>query len=152
MLSTPQLFLRLSRYLNISLYKVVPKIVLHFFTIYFNLKTFVKLVHYRNPERNSTSLFTKLKLDVENLRLPVDTGERNTLGDWYWHIHTSIHKTVGNGNPLQYSCLENPMDREAWWAIVHSLAKSQTWLKWLSIHKPDKKNCCIAQRTLLNTL
>lgn len=57
------------------------KIELHFFTIYFNLKTFVKLVHYRNPERNSTSLFTKLKLDVENLRLPVDTGERNTLGD-----------------------------------------------------------------------
>ena len=34
----------------------------------------------------------------------------------------------GNGNPLQYSCLENPMDRGAWWAIVHGLAKSQTRL------------------------
>ena len=34
----------------------------------------------------------------------------------------------GNGNPLQYSCLENPMDREAWWAPVHGVAKSQTWL------------------------
>ena len=32
----------------------------------------------------------------------------------------------GNGNPLQYSCLENPMDRGAWWAIVHGFAKSQT--------------------------
>ena len=32
----------------------------------------------------------------------------------------------GNGNPLLYSCLENPMDREAWWAIVHGVAKSQT--------------------------
>ena len=32
----------------------------------------------------------------------------------------------GNGNPLQYSCLENPMDRGAWWAIVHGVAKSQT--------------------------
>ena len=32
---------------------------------------------------------------------------------------------VGNGNPLQYSCLENPMDREAWWATVHVVAKSQ---------------------------
>ena len=31
---------------------------------------------------------------------------------------------VGNGNPLQYSCLENPRDREAWWAIVHGVAKS----------------------------
>ena len=33
---------------------------------------------------------------------------------------------VGNGNPLQYSCLENLMDREAWWATVHEVAKSQT--------------------------
>ena len=29
----------------------------------------------------------------------------------------------GNGNPLQYSCLGNPMDREAWWATVHGVAK-----------------------------
>ena len=34
----------------------------------------------------------------------------------------------GNGNPLQYSCLENPMDRGTWWATVHGFAKSQTWL------------------------
>ena len=34
----------------------------------------------------------------------------------------------GNGNPLQYSCLENPMDREAWQAIVHGVAKSPTRL------------------------
>ena len=34
----------------------------------------------------------------------------------------------GNGNPLQYSCLENPMDRGAWWAASHGVTKSQTWL------------------------
>ena len=34
----------------------------------------------------------------------------------------------GNGTPLQYSCLENPMDGEAWWAAVHSVAKSRTRL------------------------
>ena len=34
----------------------------------------------------------------------------------------------GNGNPLQYSCLENPMDRGAWWAAVHGVAKSRTRL------------------------
>ena len=34
----------------------------------------------------------------------------------------------GNGNPLQYSCLENPMARGAWWATVHGVAKSQTRL------------------------
>ena len=33
---------------------------------------------------------------------------------------------VGNGNPLQYFCLENAMDRGAWWARVHGVAKSQT--------------------------
>ena len=32
----------------------------------------------------------------------------------------------GNGTPLQYSCLENPMDGGAWWAAVHGVAKSQT--------------------------
>ena len=40
----------------------------------------------------------------------------------------------GHGNPLQYYCLENPMDRGAWWAIVHGVAKSSTWLKQLSMH------------------
>ena len=39
----------------------------------------------------------------------------------------------GHGNPLQYSCLENPIDRGAWQATVHRVAKSQTGLKQLSI-------------------
>ena len=39
----------------------------------------------------------------------------------------------GNGNPLQYSCLENPMDREAWRATVHEVTKNQT-LKQVSMH------------------
>ena len=34
----------------------------------------------------------------------------------------------GNGTPLQYSCLGNPTDRAAWWAAVHGVAKSRTWL------------------------
>ena len=40
----------------------------------------------------------------------------------------------GNGNPLQYPCLENPMDRGAWQATVHGVTKSQTQLKRLSTH------------------
>ena len=40
----------------------------------------------------------------------------------------------GNCNPLQYSCLENAMDRGAWWATVHRVSKSQTRLKRLSMH------------------
>ena len=34
----------------------------------------------------------------------------------------------GNGNPFQYSCLENPMDRGTWWATVHGVTKSRTRL------------------------
>ena len=41
----------------------------------------------------------------------------------------------GNGNPLQYSCLENPMDGGAWWATVHRVAKSRTQLSdFTSLH------------------
>ena len=40
----------------------------------------------------------------------------------------------GHGNPVQYSCLENPMDRGTWWATVQGVVKSQTRLKQLSTH------------------
>ena len=40
----------------------------------------------------------------------------------------------GHGDPLQYYCLENPMHRGAWRATVYGVAKSHTWLKWLSTH------------------
>ena len=46
----------------------------------------------------------------------------------------------GNGNPLQYSCLENPMDRGAWWATVHGVTKSRTRLSdFTSLHFNSKK-------------
>ena len=40
----------------------------------------------------------------------------------------------GSGNPPQNSCLENPVDRGAWWVAVHGVAQSRTWLKRLSMH------------------
>ena len=43
----------------------------------------------------------------------------------------------GNGNPLQYSCLENPMDRGAWWAIVRGCAKESEMAEKLSTNKQD---------------
>ena len=46
----------------------------------------------------------------------------------------SIIPGEGHHNPLQYSCLENPMERGVWWVRVHGVAKSQTWLKQLSMH------------------
>ena len=38
-----------------------------------------------------------------------------------------LHAGAGNGNPVRYTCLENPMDRGAWWATVHGVTKSQTF-------------------------
>ena len=43
----------------------------------------------------------------------------------------------GNSNPLQYSCLENPMDRGDWWARVHRVSRSRTQLKQLSTSTGD---------------
>ena len=40
----------------------------------------------------------------------------------------------GHGDPLQYSCLESPVDREAWQAMAHRVTTSWRWLKWLSAH------------------
>ena len=43
---------------------------------------------------------------------------------------------AGHGNPLQYSCLENPMDRRAWQTTVHGVTKSRTWLRRLRTCAP----------------
>ena len=45
----------------------------------------------------------------------------------------------GHGNPFEYPCLEDPMDRGAWRATVHGVTKSQIPLKWLSMHRPPEK-------------
>jgi len=47
-------------------------------------------------------------------------------GDTYTSPGSGRSLGEGNGNPLQYSCLENPMGRGAWWATVHGVANSQT--------------------------
>ena len=72
---------------------------------------------------------------------PLSTGISKLWGKGFWGIYLFInvflvyiiHYTYrigeGNGTPLQYSCLENPMDRGAWQAIVHGITKSQTWLR-----------------------
>ena len=46
----------------------------------------------------------------------------------YCYVYVYYYVREGNGTPLQYSCLENPMDGGAWWAAVHGVAKSQTRL------------------------
>ena len=59
------------------------------------------------------------------MNLPVNAGEvRDTGSIPGWGRSPG----GSHGNPLQYSCLENPMDRGAWWATIHGLAKSRSQL------------------------
>ena len=67
-------------------------------------------------------------------REELDTTER-------LHFHLSLSCIgEGNGNPLQWSCLENPRDGRAWWAAVYGVAQSRTRLKRLSSSSSTKLN------------
>ena len=64
---------------------------------------------------------SQVMLEVKNL--PANAGDARDSGSI---PGSGISPGVGNDNPLQYSCLENPMDTEACWATVHNVAKSWT--------------------------
>ena len=68
-------------------------------------------------------------LEVKNL--PANAGDARDAG-----LIPGLGRAPGggHGNPLQYSCLENPMDRGAWQDTIHRVAKSRTRLKPLSMH------------------
>ena len=65
--------------------------------------------------------------------LPANIGD---AGDKGWIPGLGSSPGGGHGNPLQYSWLENPTDREAWWAMVHRVAKRQAGLKQISTYAP----------------
>ena len=58
----------------------------------------------------------------------------------------------GNGNPLQYSCLEQSMDRGSWWATVHGVTKSQTRLKRLSTSNQQPVNIFLLKIWLIHSV
>ena len=73
------------------------------------------------------------KITSYNLNERADTCIAKSLGcmpetNTTLLINYTLISGEGNGNPLQYSCLENPIDREAWQDTVHGAAKSWTWL------------------------
>ena len=93
----------------------------------------------------SIKLWPFLEKAMAPVLLPGEShGQRSLVGCSPWgheesdmterlHIHFSLsHIGKGNGNPLQCSCLENPRDRGAWWAVVYGVAQSRTRLKLLS--------------------
>ena len=82
---------------------------------------------------------SQLVLEVKNL--PHNAGDKRDAG-----LIPELERSPrgGYGNPLQYSCLENPIDRGTWWAIVHRVAKNQTRLSNLA----HKHNAAAAAKSL----
>ena len=84
---------------------------------------------WKQPKGPSTDEW--IKMYYIHMGIPGDSEVKASAcnaGDRGLIPGSGIFPEEGNGNPLQYSCLENPMDRGAWWATVHGVAKSQTRL------------------------
>ena len=90
-------------------------------------------------------------------------GRRSLVGCRLWgleeldmterlHFHFSLSCTGGgNGNPFQYSCLENPRDGGAWWAAVYGVAQSRTRLKRLNSRSSSSKVVTVGTLSLFLT-
>ena len=79
---------------------------------------------------HSSTLAWKIPWTEEPGRLQ-SMGSRRVRHNWATSL-SLLCIGEGNGNPLQYSCLENPRDRGAWWAVVYGVTQSWARLKWLS--------------------
>ena len=85
------------------------------------------LFHYSHSQQSRLTMpLTQGKIP-DHLPLNTVTTQHNLSSLSLW-----APDWKGDGTPLQYSCLENPTDRGAWWAAVHGVAQSWTRLKWLS--------------------
>ena len=97
------------------------------------------------PGKLSSQISWRRKWQPTPVLLPGKShGQRSLIGYNPWgreesdrterlHFHFSLSRIEeGNGNPLQCSCLENPRDREAWWAAIYGVAQSRTQLTQLS--------------------
>ena len=85
------------------------------------------------PDDSADDSEWQVALVVENL--PANAGDIRDVGSI-----PGLERSPGGGygNPFQYSCVENPMDRGSWQATVHRVTKSQTRLKRLSTHTQQR--------------
>ena len=86
--------------------------------VYIYIPSLLSLPTTQLPSHSSTLLSKNIHLDFIGFKLNVFCN----------YVSTYLIFGEGNGTPLQYSCLENPMDRGAWWAAVHGVAGSRTRL------------------------
>ena len=92
-------------------------------TMLYSLTKKIATLH-RHFGASQVSLVVKKKKKKKTL--PANAGD---LRDARSIPRSGTAPEGGHGNPLQYSCLENPMDRGAWWATVHGVTKNRTQLK-----------------------
>ena len=85
----------------------------------------VRRLKWHTLQCQSSQMALVVKNPLANARDARDSG---SIAGW------GISSGGRNGNPLQYSCLENPMGRGAWQATVHRIANSRTWLKLVTMH------------------
>ena len=86
-------------------------------------------------EEELKSLLMKVKEESEKVGLKLNIQKTKIMAFrpiTSWEIDGETVETVADFNPLQYSCLENPMNGGAWWATVHGVAKSRTRLSDLT--------------------
>ena len=128
--------------------------------------------HFSNPEilRKMVIIFNLMLSKVVRQWHPTPVllpgkshGWRSLVGCCLWgceeldmterlHFHFSLSCTGGgNGNPLQYSCLENPRDGGAWWAAVYGVAQSWTQLKRLNSRSSSSKVVTVGTLSLFLT-
>ena len=101
----------------------------------------IPLVYRKALASSALPEFQKANLFREVKKFPGGSGGKNSPASAGDIRDTSL--ALGWEDPLEeamttHSCLENPMDRGTWWAIVHRVAKSWSWLKWPSMHAHEK--------------
>ena len=110
---------------------VLPYINMHPKRLYFKKIIIREIMSHCNPEEDGKREMKNIDIQLFNLRLGFPGGSDGkesacSAGDPFSIPWLDRFPGERNGSPFQYSWLENSMDRRAWWAIVHGIAKNQT--------------------------
>ena len=118
-------------FVSSSVWLEVLLIFLYFpvFLFCHSLISILILLSFTDYYRLICSSFYILKMKAEVI-FDLNPFFLHNINAWFYKFHpSSTAFGEGNGTPLQYSCLENPMDGGAWWTAVHGVIKSQTQLR-----------------------